>query len=68
MVEDFFLHLLQTKNIMLSNSGMKLLTISGNKMREVVDKANSMGIGKEDIVSVVQNADGTFTLLYYGKD
>ena len=40
MVEDFFLHLLQTKNIMLSNSGMKLLTISGNKMREVVDKAN----------------------------
>ena len=47
---------------------MKLLTISGNKMREVVDKANSMGIGKEDIVSVVQNADGTFTLLYYGKD
>jgi len=65
---NLFLYLLQTKNIMLSNSGMKLLTISGNQQREVVDKANALGIEKDQIVSINQNGDGTFTLYYYGED
>ena len=47
---------------------MKLLTISGNKLREVVDKANSMGIGKDQIITTFQNSDGTFTMLYYGEE
>lgn len=47
---------------------MKLLTISGNKLREVVDKANQMGIEKDQIISIMQDKDGTFTMTYYGED
>jgi len=53
---------------MLSNSGMKLLTISGNQQREVVEKANALGVDRDQIVSINQNQDGTFTLYYYGED
>lgn len=47
---------------------MKLLTISGNTLRDVVDMANELGIEKDSIISILQNSNGTFTMTYYGED
>lgn len=47
---------------------MKLLTISGNTLREVIDRANGMGIEKSQVISILQDKDGTFTMTYYGED
>ena len=47
---------------------MKLMTISGNTLREVIDKANALGVAKENIISTIQDKNGIYSLVYYGED
>lgn len=47
---------------------MKLLTYISNSMRDLTEKANSLGLAKEDIVTMGPVGDGTFMLVYYGED
>lgn len=47
---------------------MKLLILTGNQMREVVDQANAKGIQKDQILSIVQEKDGTFILTYFAEE
>lgn len=46
---------------------MKMYTIAANDMREIQTKVNELGLKKDQIVSILQSADGTFLLIYYGE-
>jgi len=47
---------------------MKLMTISGNTLREVIDKANALGVKQENIISTMQDNNGIYSMVYYGED
>ena len=47
---------------------MKMLTQSGNSMRDLVEFANQQGLQKDQIVSMMQAKDGTFLLTYFVED
>lgn len=44
---------------------MKMLTHSGNTMREITEFINQNGITKEQIFSIMQTKDGIFLLNYF---
>lgn len=46
---------------------MKMYTIAANDMRGIQDKVNELGLTKDQIVNILQSADGTFLLIYYGE-
>ena len=46
---------------------MRMYTVGFNKMSEVNDFVNSHGITKEQIVSIIESASGTWLLVYYDK-
>ena len=47
---------------------MRMRILSANSKRELEDKANEKGIKKEQLCSVIQEKDGTYTLIYYEED
>ncbi len=47
---------------------MKLLVQAFNNKRDVTEFINKNGIAKEDILSLFQERDATYTLMYYAKD
>lgn len=47
---------------------MKIFAQSGNSMRDLTDFINANGIEKDQIVSIGQNNDGVFMLVYYSND
>jgi len=47
---------------------MKLHTIAANDMRQLLAKANEMGIQQENIVNVFQTKEGLFELVYFAED
>lgn len=51
---------------MLNN--MEMRSIAGNSMREVLQKANSEGIAKDDIINIMQSKDGIFLLTYFAEE
>ena len=44
---------------------MRMYTVGFNQMSEVNDYVNEKGITKEQIVSILQSASGTWLLVYY---
>ena len=46
---------------------MKMYTLAANDMREIQSKVNELGLSKDQIVNVLQTADGTYLLVYYGE-
>lgn len=47
---------------------MKLITKSFNQKREIDDYVNGLGITKENIVTIYQDLDNTYVLVYYGEE
>lgn len=47
---------------------MKMQTYGANDMRTITQFVNDSNIKKEDIISVLQAADGTFLLSYFTED
>lgn len=46
---------------------MKMYTIAANDMREINIKVNEMGLKQDQIVNIIQAADGTYMLIYYAE-
>ena len=46
---------------------MKMYTLAANDMREIQNKVNELGLKQDQIVSILQSADGTYLLVYYGE-
>jgi hypothetical protein len=47
---------------------MKLCTLSADSRNKLVEKANEKNIQKEQVVNMIQEKDGTFTLTYFEED
>ena len=47
---------------------MKMYSIAANDVRKLLDKANELGIEKEQIVEVVKTNDGVFQMIYFAED
>lgn len=47
---------------------MRLYSRTFNKKVELLSFVNEAGIAKEDIVTVFQDKDGTYTIMYYGAE
>lgn len=47
---------------------MKMYTHGENSMYDLVKYVNEKGIRQEDIVCMIQDQEGTFTITYYAED
>lgn len=47
---------------------MKMMTQSGNSMRDLTEFVNQKGIEKDQIQTMMQTKDGTFLLIYFVED
>ena len=47
---------------------MKMLIYSANSLRDIKAEADRKKIQKENIVQILNNGDGTYTMIYFGKD
>ena len=46
---------------------MRMYIIAANDMRGIQNKVNELGLTKDQIVNILQNADGTFMLVYFAE-
>lgn len=46
---------------------MKMITKSFNKKSDIDDFVNAKGIKKDDLVTIYQDIDETYVLVYYGE-
>ncbi len=47
---------------------MKMRTLSADNKRQLEEKVNKLGIGKEQIINVFQEKDQTYTVIYFVED
>lgn len=47
---------------------MKMLVYSANSLRDLKAKADEKRLQKENIVQILDNRDGTFTMIYFGDE
>ena len=59
----WFIIFVVTKTVLL----MQMYTRAFNDKREVTDYINEKGIQKDAIVTVFQDSDGLFVLMYYAE-
>ena len=50
----------------MSKNGKIMHYMNGKNVRELVEKANALGIQREDIVSILSGKDYYYMIYYYG--